>query len=161
MMKDDNVIMPENMEPNSQPVVTIQRSLLLENPMWQPLRSKEHSSAYLVSACLKDKIVLDPMMQVMVPTGFSLDMSGTGMSALIMPISHKSHQQKLTLGYGATLVDLGESVEKDELFILMKNPWQGKKTIMPGEPIAQLIFARLPRVDIELCITDLLNLGGY
>lgn len=125
-----------------------------------PAKMSEGASGYDLLAAIDDDIILEPKEIALIPTGFSLEIP-LGLEAQIRPRSG------LALKHGISLVNTPGTIDADyrgEVKLIMINHGKEPFTISRGDRIAQMVFVKLPI--IQLVEDDNLNLtirgsGGF
>lgn len=104
-----------------------------------------HSAGMDLYADIQGDIVLSPGERKLVPTGIALEMTD-GFEAQIRPRSG------LALRHGVTLVNSPGTIDPDyrgEIGVIVINHGAEPFTIKNGERIAQMIFSRFVRVELQ------------
>lgn len=116
-----------------------------------PVKMSELASGFDLYAAVREPVVLAPGERALVPTGFALAMPGE-LEAQIRPRSG------LAFKHGITTLNAPGTIDADyrgEVKVLLINHGQEPFTIRRKERIAQMVFQRVPQ--IQLLETDELD----
>ena len=116
----------------------------IDNPL--PLYATEHASGLDISSSSKAEIVLLPMETKLIPTNLIIEIP-IGYEGQIRPRSG------LAIKYNIGLINSPGTIDSDyrgELKILLTNFGKEPFKVKFGDRIAQLVIAKVERVDIEL-----------
>ena len=116
----------------------------VDNPL--PLYATEHASGLDISSSSKAEIVLLPMETKLIPTNLIFEIP-IGYEGQIRPRSG------LAIKYNIGLINSPGTIDSDyrgELKILLTNFGKEPFKVKFGDRIAQLVIAKVERVDIEL-----------
>ena len=116
----------------------------IDNPL--PLYATEHASGLDISSSSKAEIVLLPMETKLIPTNLIFEIP-IGYEGQIRPRSG------LAIKYNIGLINSPGTIDSDyrgELKILLTNFGKEPFKVKFGDRIAQLVIAKVERVDIEL-----------
>ena len=116
----------------------------IDNPL--PLYATEHASGLDISSSSKAEIVLLPMETKLIPTNLIIEIP-IGYEGQIRPRSG------LAIKYNIGLINSPGTIDSDyrgELKILLTNFGKEPFKVRFGDRIAQLVIAKVERVDIEL-----------
>jgi dUTP diphosphatase len=139
--------------------VNIQRLVKsINNPL--PSYATEHSSGMDVASASVDDIKIAPMESKLIPTNLIIEIP-EGYEGQIRPRSG------LAINHGIGILNAPGTIDADyrgELKIILTNFGKHSFTVKFGDRIAQLIFARVEKVNLEL--TDEItstkrNTGGF
>jgi dUTP pyrophosphatase len=111
-----------------------------------PRRMSEHAAGYDLAAALEAPLTLAPGARVLVPCGFSMALP-PGYEAQVRPRSG------LALRHGVTLLNAPGTIDADyrgEVQVLLVNHGESSFMVAPGERIAQMVFAKVEAVSVEL-----------
>ncbi len=114
------------------------------NPL--PAYATEGSSGLDVRANIENAIIIKPLERVLVPTGLFIEIP-TGYEAQMRPRSG------LAIKNGITCLNSPGTIDADyrgELKVILINLSNEAQTIEHGDRIAQLIFAKVERVTLNL-----------
>ncbi len=123
---------------------------ILQKSARLPVYMTDFAAGMDLFACLQDPCVLHPGERTLIPTGIALAIP-PGYEGQIRPRSG------LALKKGITLVNSPGTIDADyrgEIGIILINHGQEKVSILPGDRIAQMIFAPVHRVVLNL-VNDL------
>lgn len=113
-----------------------------------PARASTGSAGYDLRAAVSDDVELAPGDRCLVPTGFAVAIP-EGFEGQIRPRSG------LALRHGITLVNSPGTVDSDyrgEVEALLTNLGSEPFVVRRGDRIAQIVFTRIERVEIEECV---------
>lgn len=108
-----------------------------------PRYMTEHAAGVDLHACLEEPFVLEPGERALVPTGIAVEIA-PGYEAQVRPRSG------LALRHGVSLVNAPGTIDADyrgEVGVIVINHGKEAFTIEDGERIAQMVFARVERVE--------------
>ena len=108
-------------------------------------KATEGSSGFDLLAALKDKILLRPGETKLIPCGFSLQMPA-GFEAQVRPRSG------IALKNSVTILNTPGTIDADyrgEICVILINHGKNIFEIVPGMRIAQLIFMKLPEIELD------------
>ena len=108
-------------------------------------KATEGSSGFDLLAALKDKILLRPGETKLIPCGFSLQMPA-GFEAQVRPRSG------IALKNSVTILNTPGTIDADyrgEICVILINHGKNIFEIAPGMRIAQLIFMKLPEIELD------------
>ena len=109
------------------------------------------SSGMDLCAAIDNTIIIPPLQRVFIPTGIAIELP-LGYEAQVRPRSGLSSK------HGITLVNCVGTIDSDyrgEIIVPLINLSDSAYSIQPGERIAQLVFAKVEKVDIDPLQNDL------
>jgi dUTP pyrophosphatase len=98
-------------------------------------------------ACLEKSLTLMPGQTELIPTGISIYIANSSMTAIILPRSGLGHKHGLVLG---NLVGLIDADYQGPLMVSCWNRSEKAYTIEAGDRIAQLVFLPIVRANFEV-----------
>jgi dUTP pyrophosphatase len=110
-----------------------------------PHLSSPGSAGFDLPAALEASITLDPGQRRLIPTGLQLEIP-PGWEAQVRPRSG------LALRHGLTVLNSPGTIDSDyrgEVGVILINLGQNTVTLERGERVAQLVFARVEKVEWE------------
>lgn len=116
-----------------------------------PQKMSELASGFDLYAAVSEEVTLAPGERRLIPTGFAMAMPA-GLEAQIRPRSG------LALKHGITALNTPGTIDADyrgEVQVLLVNFGDEPFTVRRNERIAQMVFQRIP--DVELRLTDRLD----
>lgn len=116
------------------------------NDLPVPERATRGSSGVDLRACLGGPVVLQPGSRLLIPTGFAIALP-EGWEAQVRPRSG------LAVEAGITMLNAPGTIDADyrgEIKLVAINHGQRAVTIQHGDRIAQMVFQRVPRVELAL-----------
>ena len=123
----------------------------LDNRARLPEYMSEYASGMDIYACLKEKVILQPLKRVLIPTGIAISLP-KGYEAQIRPRSG------LAVKHGITLANTPGTIDADyrgEIKIIMINLGESEFEINHGDRIAQMVIAKVEIPEIsEVAILD-------
>lgn len=125
---------------------TILKIERLEHNNHMPEYQTEGAAGMDLRAAIKEPIELKPLERTLIPTGIKIELE-KGFEAQVRPRSG------LSIKYGITLVNCVGTIDEDyrgEVCIPVINLSNETYFIQPNERIAQMIIARVERVDIRV-----------
>ena len=123
------------MKPATVEIKAIDPRLGAEIPL--PEYTTAGSAGMDLRACVDETLTVQPGQTLLIPTGFAMHMSDTGLAAVILPRSGLGHKHGIVLG---NLVGLIDSDYQGQVFVSCWNRSGDEFTISPGDRIAQLVF---------------------
>lgn len=93
-------------------------------------------------ACVESSLTIEPGQTHLIPTGISIYIANSNMTAVILPRSGLGHKHGLVLG---NLVGLIDADYQGPLMVSCWNRGDKAYTIEPGDRIAQLVFLPIVR----------------
>lgn len=124
-------------------ILKIKRLRNSENPL--PKYMTPHAAGMDLCAALDSQLVINPGERALVPTGIALAIPD-GFEAQIRPRSG------LALRHGITLVNSPGTIDPDyrgEICVIVINHGDEPLALNNGDRIAQMIFARFARADLQ------------
>jgi dUTP pyrophosphatase len=112
-----------------------------------PEHATDGSAGMDLRACVDDSTTISPGETVLIPTGFAMHISDSGMAAVILPRSGLGHKHGLVLG---NLVGLIDSDYQGQVFVSCWNRSATEFIIEAGMRIAQLVFVPVVMADFEV-----------
>ncbi|GBF11291.1 dUTP diphosphatase [Tepidibacillus infernus] len=109
-----------------------------------PKKMSEYASGYDLFASVKENLFLQPGKSILIPTGFALEMPA-GIEAQVRPRSG------LALKHGITVLNTPGTIDADyrgEIKIILIHLGTEEFEIKRGDRIAQLVFMKLPTVEL-------------
>ena len=109
-------------------------------------KATEGSSGFDLLAALDDKVILTPGETKLIPCGFSLQMP-LGIEAQVRPRSG------IALKNSVTVLNTPGTIDSDyrgEICVILINHGKNIFEIVPGMRIAQLIFMKLPEIQLNV-----------
>lgn len=117
---------------------------IVNKSQWQlPQYATPQSAGVDLRAALDKEIVLPPLGRVIVPTGLFLEIPA-GYEAQVRPRSGLAAKK------GVTVLNAPGTIDADyrgEVGVILVNLSQEPFTIVPGERVAQMVFARCEQVE--------------
>lgn len=98
-------------------------------------------------ACLQGPLILMPGQTELIPTGISIYIANSCMTAVILPRSGLGHKHGIVLG---NLVGLIDADYQGPLMVSCWNRSDKPYTVEPGDRIAQLVFLPIVRANFEV-----------
>lgn len=98
-------------------------------------------------ACTEGELTIEPGQTVLIPTGVSIYIGDSNMTAVILPRSGLGHKHGLVLG---NLVGLIDADYQGPLMVSCWNRSQTAYTIQAGDRIAQLVFLPIVRASFSV-----------
>ncbi len=130
------------------------------NDLPLPARATAHASGFDLRACVGSAITILPGGRALIPTGFALSLP-EGWEAQMRPRSGLAAERGLTMLNSPGTIDADY---RGEVKVLAVNLGDAPVSIERGDRIAQMVFARVPRVSLrsvtELPSTDR-GSGGF
>ena len=124
---------------------------ILDPRLGQEIPLPEHatngSAGMDLRACVESNTIVHPGETLLIPTGFSMHISDSGMAAMILPRSGLGHKHGLVLG---NLVGLIDSDYQGQVYVSCWNRSDKAFEIEPGMRIAQLVFVPVVMADFEV-----------
>jgi len=114
------------------------------NDLPVPKAATPGSSGVDLRACLDEPLRLDPGQRALVPTGFALAIPA-GYEAQVRPRSG------LAIDLGLTMLNTPGTIDADyrgEVRVVAVNLGSEPVVIRPGDRIAQMVFQKVPAVDL-------------
>lgn len=111
-----------------------------------PRKATDGSSGYDLKAVLDEPLTLTPGQRAVVPTGLALEMT-EGVEAQVRPRSG------LAAKSGVTVLNAPGTIDSDyrgEVGVILINLGQEDVVISGGDRVAQLVFARVENVALEM-----------
>ena len=112
-----------------------------------PEHATDGSAGMDLRACVEGNTIVHPGETLLIPTGFAMHISDSGMAAVILPRSGLGHKHGLVLG---NLVGLIDSDYQGQVFVSCWNRSDKEFEIKPGMRIAQLVFVPVVMADFEV-----------
>ena len=109
-------------------------------------KATKGSSGFDLLAALRDKVILQPSETKLIPCGFSLQMP-LGIEAQVRPRSG------IALKNSVTVLNTPGTIDSDyrgEICVILVNHGKNLFEINRGMRIAQLIFMKLPEIEIDV-----------
>ena len=134
--------MPHEASPPARPRVLVRR--LPGNDLPAPARASSGSSGVDLRACVQQAVVLAPGQRALIPTGFAIALPD-GYEAQVRPRSG------LALERGLTMLNSPGTIDSDyrgEVRVIAVNLGAEPITIRRGDRIAQMVFHRVPPLDL-------------
>jgi len=139
---------PENLELNN--ALSVQLKILdkrlgVDCPL--PTYATKDSAGLDLRAMIDEPLVLHPGETHLIPTGMSIYMANSNMTAVILPRSGLGHKSGIVLG---NLVGLIDADYQGPLMISCWNRGEEKYQIEPLDRIAQLVFLPIIRAEFQV-----------
>jgi dUTP pyrophosphatase len=112
-----------------------------------PEHATDGSAGMDLRACVENNTIVHPGETQLIPTGFAMHISDSGMAAVILPRSGLGHKHGLVLG---NLVGLIDSDYQGQVYVSCWNRSDKEFEIKPGMRIAQLVFVPVVMADFEV-----------
>ena len=112
-----------------------------------PRYETEDAAGLDLRACLSASLCITPGETHLIPTGISIYIANSNMTAIILPRSGLGHKHGLVLG---NLVGLIDADYQGPLMVSCWNRGDKSYTIEPGDRIAQLVFLPIVRAQFEV-----------
>ncbi len=109
-------------------------------------KATDGSSGFDLLAALPNKVILQPRETKLIPCGFSLQMP-FGIEAQVRPRSG------IALKNSVTVLNTPGTIDADyrgEICVILINHGKNTFEINPGMRIAQLIFMKLPEIELDI-----------
>jgi dUTP pyrophosphatase len=116
----------------------------VNNPL--PVYASEHSSGLDISSSSKQDIIIEPMKTILIPTNLVLEIP-EGYEGQVRPRSGLAIKHNIGIMNSPGTID---SDYRGELKILLTNFGNEPFTVKFGDRIAQLVIAKIEKVQIEL-----------
>ena len=115
-----------------------------------PEHATDGSAGMDLRACVESTTIINPGETLLIPTGFAMHISDSGMAAVILPRSGLGHKNGIVLG---NLVGLIDSDYQGQVYVSCWNRSDKSFEIEPGMRIAQLVFVPVVMADFEVVDT--------
>ena len=112
-----------------------------------PTHATDGSAGMDLRACVEMKTPIQPGETLLIPTGFAMHISDSGMAAVILPRSGLGHKHGLVLG---NLVGLIDSDYQGQVYVSCWNRSDRPFEVEVGMRIAQLVFVPVIMADFEV-----------
>jgi dUTP pyrophosphatase len=112
-----------------------------------PRYETKDSAGMDLRACIDAPLIIQPGETHLIPTGISIFMGDSHLTAVILPRSGLGHKHGIVLG---NLVGLIDADYQGPLMISCWNRGQAPYTIAPFDRIAQLVFLPIVRAHLEV-----------
>jgi len=112
-----------------------------------PEHATDGSAGMDLRACVESDTFIQAGETLLIPTGFAMHISDSGMAAVILPRSGLGHKHGLVLG---NLVGLIDSDYQGQVYVSCWNRSDKAFLIEPGMRIAQLVFVPVIMADFEV-----------
>ena len=109
-------------------------------------KATDGSSGFDLLAALPNKIILQPRETKLIPCGFSLQMP-FGIEAQVRPRSGIALKNSVTVLNSPGTIDADY---RGEICVILINHGKSIFEISPGMRIAQLIFMKLPEIELDI-----------
>ena len=109
-------------------------------------KATDGSSGFDLLAALPNKVILQPGETILIPCGFSLQMP-FGIEAQVRPRSGIALKNSVTVLNSPGTIDADY---RGEICVILINHGKSIFEISPGMRIAQLIFMKLPEIEIDI-----------
>ena len=109
-------------------------------------KATDGSSGFDLLAALPNKVILQPRETKLIPCGFSLQMP-FGIEAQVRPRSGIALKNSVTVLNSPGTIDADY---RGEICVILINHGKSIFEISPGMRIAQLIFMKLPEIEIDI-----------
>lgn len=119
----------------------------LGNQFLPPYYATDGAAGLDIRACINEKIQLSPGKNILVPSGFAINIADISMAAVIIPRSGLGHKRGIVLG---NLVGLIDSDYQGQVMVSVWNRSENNYTIEIGERIAQIVFVPIIKVKFHL-----------
>lgn len=129
------------------PIKILDQRLGTEFPL--PAYATPGSAGVDLSACINEKLTLNPGDCELIPCGFSMHLEETGFAAMLLPRSGLGHKHGIVLGNLTGLID---SDYQGQIFVSCWNRGQDSFEIQAGDRLAQMVI--VPVVQAEFFIVD-------
>ena len=114
-----------------------------------PSYQTQGSAGMDLVACIDDEKIIGPGYSQLIPTGVSIYIKDTSLTAIMLPRSGLGHKHGIVLG---NLVGLIDSDYQGPLFVSCWNRGKEPYKISPGDRIAQIVF--VPILQVTLSVVD-------
>lgn len=111
-----------------------------------PEHATDGSAGMDLRACVESTTIINPGETLLIPTGFAMHISDSGMAAVILPRSGLGHKNGIVLG---NLVGLIDSDYQGQVYVSCWNRSKEAFHVEPGMRIAQLVFVPVVQVHWE------------
>jgi deoxyuridine 5'-triphosphate nucleotidohydrolase len=112
-----------------------------------PSYATDGSAGLDLRACLEQPLTLAPGDSALIPSGFAMHISDTGLAAVLLPRSGLGHKQGIVLG---NLVGLIDSDYQGQVMISCWNRSLEAVTVSPGDRIAQMVIVPVVQAAFEV-----------
>jgi deoxyuridine 5'-triphosphate nucleotidohydrolase len=112
-----------------------------------PSYATDGSAGLDLRACLEQPLTLAPGDSALIPSGFAMHISDTGLAAVLLPRSGLGHKQGIVLG---NLVGLIDSDYQGQDMISCWNRSLEAVTVSPGDRIAQMVIVPVVQAAFEV-----------
>ena len=109
-------------------------------------KATDGSSGFDLLAALPNKVILQPGETILIPCGFSLQMP-FGIEAQVRPRSGIALKNSVTVLNSPGTIDADY---RGEICVILINHGKSIFEISPGMRIAQLIFMKLPEIELNI-----------
>jgi dUTP pyrophosphatase len=110
-----------------------------------PVYATRHAAGMDISACLDEPIAIDPFTTALVPTGLSIELP-EGYEAQLRPRSGLALKHLISLPNSPATIDADY---RGEVKVILVNYGKEPFSVSHGDRIAQMVVARVERVDFE------------
>ena len=114
-----------------------------------PAYATSGSAGLDLRACIGERVMLEPGLAQLIPTGIAIHLDDPGLAAVIIPRSGLGHKHGIVLG---NLVGLIDSDYQGQLMVSCWNRGREAFEVKPMERIAQLVI--VPVVQVELNVVE-------
>lgn len=119
----------------------------LGNEFPMPEHATSGSAGMDLRACISGPITIAANSCELIPTGLALDIGDAGLAAILLPRSGLGHKHGIVLG---NLIGLIDSDYQGQVFVSCWNRGTDDFTVNPGDRIAQMVFAPIVQVELEV-----------
>lgn len=123
----------------------------LLHPVWggeTPRYATAHAAAFDLRAAIDAPVSVEPGGRVPVPTGIAVEPLVPGVAGLLLSRSGLGAREGLTVAQGVGLIDPDY---RGEITVYLLNTSGERRTVEPGERIAQLMFVPFARAELSVC----------
>lgn len=110
-----------------------------------PVYATLHAAGMDISACLDEPISIDPFTTALVPTGLSIELP-EGYEAQLRPRSGLALKHLISLPNSPATIDADY---RGEVKVILVNYGKEPFSVSHGDRIAQMVVARVERVDFD------------
>ncbi|KUL29824.1 dUTP diphosphatase [Chlorobium limicola] len=110
-----------------------------------PVYATAHAAGMDVAACLDEPVLLEPFSTALIPSGFAIELP-EGYEAQLRPRSGLALKHLISLPNSPATIDADY---RGEVKVILVNYGKESFTVAHGDRIAQMVVARVERVEFE------------